>query len=143
MAPLQVPCLQPPVGELSAVDLATRRVLWKRPIGTADRMGPMGLASHLPLSFGLPTVGGSLTTKGGVVFIASTPDRRLQAFATRTGELLWRGDLPANGNANPMTYVAADGRQYVVIAAGGSGALATNEKNIPVAFALPRSAGSR
>lgn len=143
MSPLQVPCLQPPVGELTAIDLATRRVLWKKPIGTADRMGPLGFASHLPLAFGLPSVGGSLTTKSGVIFIASTPDRRLQAYDIHTGRLLWRGDLPANGNANPMTYVARDGRQYVVIAAGGSGALATNEKNILVAFALPRPANNQ
>lgn len=138
LSPLQVPCLQPPMGELTAVDLASHRVLWKRPIGTADRMGPLGIASHIPLTFGLPSVGGPLVTRGGLTFIASTPDHRIRAFETRTGKLLWQADLPANGNANPMTYVARDGRQYVVIAAGGSGALATNEKNILVAFALPR-----
>lgn len=137
MSPLAVPCLEPPMGELSAVDLKTRKVVWRKPIGTADRMGPMGLKSHLPLTFGLPSVGGSLTTSGGVTFIASTPDKRIHAFDTKTGKLLWQADLPANGNANPMSYVGRDGRQYVVIAAGGSGALATNEKNILVAFALP------
>lgn len=138
MSPIQVPCLEPPMGELTAIDLKTKKVVWKRPIGTADRMGPMGLKSHLPLTFGLPSVGGSLTTAGGVTFIGSTPDKRIQAYDTKTGKLLWRADLPANGNANPMSYVGSDGRQYVVIAAGGSGALATNEKNILVAFALPK-----
>jgi len=137
MSPLQVPCLQPPVGEISAVDLDTRSVLWRRPIGTADRMGPLGIASHLPLSFGLPTVGGPLTTRGGVTFIASTPDRRIRAFETRSGRLLWQADLPANGNANPMSYVGEDGRQYVVVAAGGSAALASNDANILIAFVLP------
>jgi glucose dehydrogenase len=138
MSPLDVPCLEPPMGELTAIDLKTKKVVWKRPLGTADRMGPMGIKSHLPLTFGLPSVGGSLTTSGGVTFIASTPDKRIHAFDTKTGKLLWRADLPANGNANPMSYVGSDGRQYVVIAAGGSGALATNEKNILVAFALPK-----
>ncbi len=138
MSPLDVPCLQPPMGELTAIDLKTRKVVWKRPIGTADRMGPLGIKSHLPLTFGLPSVGGSLTTAGGVTFIGSTPDKRIQAYDTKTGKLLWRADLPANGNANPMSYIGSDGRQYVVIAAGGSGALATNEKNILVAFALPK-----
>jgi quinoprotein glucose dehydrogenase len=138
MSPLTVPCIQPPIGQLTAVDLATRKVLWNRPLGSADRMGPMGLASHLPLSFGLPLVGGSITTAGGVTFIAATPDRRIRAFETRTGKLLWQADLPANANDNPMSYVGADGRQYVVIAAGGSAALASNEGNVLVAFALPK-----
>ena len=83
-----------------------------------------------------------MTTASGLTFIASTPDKRIQAYDSKTGELLWRADLPANGNANPMTYVGRDGRQYLVIAAGGSGALATNEKNILVAFALPEKAAS-
>ena len=137
MSPLAVPCIQPPIGQLTAVDLASHRVLWQRPLGTADRMGPLGTATHLPLTFGLPTVGGSMTTAGGVTFIASTPDRRIHAFETRTGRFLWQADLPANANANPMSYVGADGRQYVVVAAGGSAALASNEGNILVAFALP------
>lgn len=138
MSPLSVPCLQPPVGQLTAVDLSTKKVAWQRPLGTADRMGPMGMQSRLPYEFGLPVVGGAVATGGGVTFIAATPDKRFHAFDTRTGKLLWRSDLPANGNANPMSYVARDGRQYVVIAAGGSGALATNERNVLVAYALPK-----
>lgn len=142
LSPLQVPCLQPPMGELAALDLKTRKIVWQRPIGTADRMGPLGIASHIPFTIGLPSVGGTMTTASGITFIASTPDKRIQAYDSKTGELLWRADLPANGNANPMTYVGRDGRQYLVIAAGGSGALATNEKNILVAFALPETAAS-
>lgn len=137
MSPLQVPCIEPPIGQLAAVDLRTKKLLWQRPIGTADRMGPLGIASRLPLPFGLPTVGGSVATAGGLTFIASTPDRRIRAFETRTGRLLWQADLPANANANPMTYVGADGRQYVVVAAGGSAALVSNQGNVLVAFALP------
>jgi membrane-bound PQQ-dependent dehydrogenase (glucose/quinate/shikimate family) len=138
MSPLEVPCIQPPYGEISAIDLDSRKIVWRKPLGEADRMGPLGMKSHIPFAIGLPTVGGAMTTSGGLTFIASTPDKRIRAFNTETGELLWRADLPANGNANPMSYIGADGRQYLVIAAGGSGALATNEKNILVAFALPK-----
>ncbi len=141
ISPLAVPCLQPPVGEISAIDLKNRKLVWRKPIGSADRIGPMGMRSLLPFTFGLPSVGGTLATAGGVTFIASTMDKRIHAFDTKSGELLWRADLPANGNANPMSYVARDGRQYVVIAAGGSGALAVNERNVLVAFALPRDEG--
>lgn len=137
LSPLGVPCVQPPYGLLSAVDLDSRKVIWSRPLGLADRMGPLGHASGIPANMGLPTLGGSVTTKSGLTFIAATPDRRIRAFETATGKLLWSADLPANANAIPMTYVGKDGRQYVVIAAGGSSALASNEKNILVAFAIP------
>jgi glucose dehydrogenase len=133
-----VPCLQPPYGQINAVDLDGRKLLWSNPIGLADRMGPLGIPARLPVTMGLPTLGGAVTTRSGLTFIASTPDRRIRAYETATGKLLWQADLPANGNANPMTYVGADGRQYVVIAAGGSAALASNEKNVLVAFAVPR-----
>jgi len=136
LSPLAVPCLQPPMGQITAVDLKTRHIVWQRPLGTADRMGPMGMATHLPLPFGLPTVGGAVTTSGGLTFIASTPDHRINAIETATGKLLWQADIPANGNATPMSYIGADGKQYIVIAAGGSAALASNDKNVLVAFAL-------
>lgn len=138
LSPLSVPCMQPPFGTISAVDLDTRKVIWSKPIGLADRMGPMGLPSLLPVTMGLPSLGGSLTTKGGLTFIASTPDRRLRAYETATGRLLWQTDLPANANAIPMSYIGDDGRQYVVIASGGSSALAYNDKNILVAYALKK-----
>lgn len=138
LSPLRVPCMQPPFGTVSALNLDTRKVIWSKPIGQADRMGPLGLPSLLPVTIGLPTLGGSLTTKGGLTFIATTPDRRLRAYETATGRLLWQHDMPANANANPMSYIAADGRQYVVIASGGSSALAFNDRNVVIAFAVPR-----
>lgn len=138
LSPLGVPCIQPPFGTLSAVDLDSRRLLWSKPIGMADSMGPMGIASRLPFTIGLPTLGGSITTASGLTFIASTPDRRLRAVETATGRLLWQTRLPASANATPMTYVGDDGRQYLVIAAGGSAALASNERNVLVAYALPQ-----
>lgn len=138
LSPLRVPCMQPPYGTVSAVNLDTRKVMWSKPIGLADRMGPLGMSSLLPVTMGLPTLGGSLTTRGGLTFIATTPDRRLRAYETVTGRLLWQADLPANANAIPMSYIGADGRQYIVIAAGGSTALAFNDKNILMAFALKK-----
>lgn len=138
LSPLSVPCMQPPFGTISAVDLDTRKVIWSKPIGLADRMGPMGLPSLLPVNMGLPTLGGSLTTKGGLTFIASTPDRRLRAYETATGRLLWQTDMPANANAIPMSYIADDGRQYVVIASGGSSALQYNDRNVLIAYALKK-----
>lgn len=137
LSPLRVPCMQPPFGTVSALNLDTRKVIWSKSIGLADRMGPLGLPSLLPVTIGLPTLGGSLTTKGGLTFIATTPDRRLRAYETATGRLLWQHDMPANANANPMSYIAADGRQYVVIASGGSSALAFNDRNVLIAFAVP------
>jgi membrane-bound PQQ-dependent dehydrogenase (glucose/quinate/shikimate family) len=138
LSPLGVPCIQPPFGTLSAVDLDSRALLWSRPIGMADSMGPLGIPSRLPFTIGLPTLGGSITTASGLTFIASTPDRRLRAIETATGRLLWQTRLPASANATPMTYVGNDGRQYLVIAAGGSAALASNERNVLVAYALPQ-----
>lgn len=138
LSPLKTPCVQPPWGRISAVDLNTHKLVWTRRIGMADRMGPLGLESHLPFEIGLPQIGGSVATAGGLTFISATPDRRLRAYESATGRLLWQGDLPANGNANPITYVGADGRQYVVISAGGSGLFAPNKRNALVAFALPR-----
>lgn len=142
LSPLGVPCVQPPFGTINAVDLDGRKLLWSKPIGLADRLGPWGIPTHLPVTMGLPSLGGSVTTRGGLTFIGSTPDRRIRAYETATGKLLWQHDLPANANANPMTYIGSDGRQYVVIAAGGSAALASNEKNVLVAFAVPRSGDS-
>jgi quinoprotein glucose dehydrogenase len=85
---------------------------------------------------GLPNLGGPLVTAGGVVFIGAAMDGYLRAFDVESGAELWSVRLPAGGNANPMTYTA-DGRQYVVIAAGGHGKLGTRRGDWVVAYALP------
>jgi quinoprotein glucose dehydrogenase len=82
-------------------------------------------------------LGGAITTAGGLVFIGATLDAYIRAFDVETGKLLWKFKLPAGGKATPMTYLGADGRQYVVISAGGDGK-AWGKADSVMAFALPR-----
>jgi len=87
---------------------------------------------------GVPNMGGSVVTSGGLVFIGAASDDFLRAFDVESGKELWRGRLPAGGQATPMTFVQ-DGRQFVVIAAGGHGGLGSTRGDYLVAFALPKS----
>ena len=84
----------------------------------------------------MPNMGGPMVTDGGVVFIGASMDNYLRAFDIDTGRELWKGRLPAGGQATPMSY-EANGRQFVVIAAGGHGKLGTKRGDYVVAFALP------
>jgi quinoprotein glucose dehydrogenase len=124
------PCTPPPFGSLVAVNLTNGRKLWDVPLGSysAPRGGP-----SFPGSF---ILGGPITTASGLTFIAATTDKRIRAFETATGRLLWQHELPAGGKATPMTYMGRDGRQYVVVAAGGGGWYGPGDAII--AFALPR-----
>jgi len=135
-SPLGIPCMQPPWGSLMAIDLDSQRVLWKRAVGSAVDSGPFGIPSRLPLTIGTPQLGGSITTRSGLVFSAATLDRYLRAYDVTSGEELWKARLPAGGQATPMTY-QIDGRQYVVIAAGGHAALGTPAGDYVMAWALP------
>lgn len=139
LSPLKIPCLQPPWGELEAIDLDTRHELWRRPVGTTRDTGPLGIASRLSLRVGTPQVGGSIITAGGLVFTGATLDQYLRAYELATGRELWRARLPAGGQATPMTY-EIDGRQYVVIAAGGHSVLGTKAGDYLMAYALPGAA---
>ncbi|MAF28498.1 MAG: quinoprotein glucose dehydrogenase [Croceicoccus sp.] len=133
VSPLGIPCTTPPWGQLTAIDLADRTVAWQRPLGTSEDIAPMGIA--VP---GIFNLGGPVTTGGGVTLIAATLDDYLRAFDTRTGQELWRGRLPAGGQATPMTFVSPrSGRQFVVIAAGGHGFLGSTPGDYLMAFALP------
>lgn len=134
LSPLGLPCNAPPWGELSAVDLKTREILWQRPLGTTRDVAPFGL----PLATGVFNIGGSITTSGGVTFIAATIDNFLRAFDVDTGKELWKTRLPAGGQATPISYVSREtGRQYVVIAAGGHGPLMTKPGDYILAYSLP------
>jgi quinoprotein glucose dehydrogenase len=83
-------------------------------------------------------MGGPIVTAGGLIFIAAATDNALRAFDIDTGEELWKGALPAGGQATPMTHqLEQTGKQYVVIAAGGHGALGTKRGDHVLAFALP------
>jgi len=139
-SPSGLPCNPPPWGSLVAVDLARRTIRWSVPLGTTADVRP----DIEPPVDGTPNLGGPIITAAGLVFIAAAMDDYLRAFDIDTGAELWKGRLPAGGQAAPMTYRASrDGRQFVVIAAGGHGSLRTRLGDSLVAFALPRQPGSR
>jgi len=123
-----VPCSPPPFGKLVAVDIANTRILWDVPLGN--------MVPGATPATGSPNLGGPIATAGGLVFIAATLDRQFRAFDVATGRVLWSAVLPAGGKATPMTYVGEDGRQYVVIAAGGDGSR-FGRGDAVIGFALP------
>jgi quinoprotein glucose dehydrogenase len=131
VAPSGVPCTPPPWGELVAFDLSAGSVKWRRALGTIPWLSHV----HGSSRWGSLLFGGPLTTAGGLVFVAASQDDRFRAFDIETGSLLWEYELPAGGQAAPMTY-RYDGRQYVVIAAGGRGGIGSAGDWI-VSFALP------
>ncbi|MEM9175971.1 MAG: pyrroloquinoline quinone-dependent dehydrogenase [Myxococcota bacterium] len=135
LSPFGVPCIPTPWGELMAVSLESGEKLWSVPFGTTRDMVPF---FPIGLDFGLPSMGGPIVTKSGLVFIGAAMDAYLRAYSVETGALLWQDRLPAGGQATPMTYrVRPGGRQYVVIAAGGHGTLGTVPGDAVVAYALP------
>ncbi|MBL6904501.1 PQQ-binding-like beta-propeller repeat protein [Gammaproteobacteria bacterium] len=111
---MQLPCQKPPWGTLSAVDTSTGNIAWQRAVGVSDVL-PQGKQAT-----GRPGRAAALVTAGDLLFIAATDDNRLRALDTATGNQLWETSLPKRGNANPMTYLGADGNQYVVISATDS-----------------------
>jgi quinate dehydrogenase (quinone) len=119
-SPLDIPCQKPPFGTLTAVDLKTQKVAWQVPVGTVEDTGPLGIKMHLPLPVGMPTLGGTLATQSGLVFIAATQDFYLHAFDSGSGKQLWKGRLPVGSQGTPISYKASNGKQYVVISAGGA-----------------------
>ena len=117
LSPIFAPCQQPPYGEIAAVDLRTRQTIWRRALGTANELGPLGLKVGLRIPIGVPFVGGTVVTKGGLVFMGGTMDRHMRALDLRDGRELWSSMLPNSAQATPMSYVSpASQRQYVVIA---------------------------
>jgi quinoprotein glucose dehydrogenase len=133
-SPSGLPCTPPPWGSLVAVDIAKGAIRWSVPLGTTADLR----SDIIPPILGTPNLGGPIVTTTGLVFIASATDNYLRAFDTDTGTELWKGQLPAGGQAAPMTYrVRPGGKQYVVIAAGGHAKLGTRLGDSLVAFALP------
>jgi quinoprotein glucose dehydrogenase len=122
---------------IAAVDLGNRQLVWTRPLGSARDSGPMGIASHLPITMGVPLFGGAMTTRSGLIFVGATQDHFIRALDSRTGRELWKARLPVSGNATPMTYEAG-GRQFVVIAAGGHLAMGGPKADYIIAYALPQ-----
>jgi quinoprotein glucose dehydrogenase len=131
------PCSPPPFGSLVAIDLETGTRKWDVPLGTLGGMLPPGTSAADAAALGSINLGGAISTAGGIVFIAATLDHHVRAFDIETGRELWKGALPASGKATPMTFRGPrDGRQYVVIAAGGDGEVFGWSDAI-VAFRIP------
>jgi quinoprotein glucose dehydrogenase len=130
-----VPCTPPPWGTLVAIRPGTGEVVWRVPLGQFPGTEKMpGLESA-----GSIALGGPIATRGGLVFTAGTLEPAIYAFDVRTGKRLWTGSLPTSARATPMTYLGPDGRQYVVIAAGGHGTpIGPPTGDHLVAFALPQ-----
>ncbi|MBE9637863.1 pyrroloquinoline quinone-dependent dehydrogenase [Salipiger mangrovisoli] len=131
-----LPCSQPPYGGITAIDLQTGEPIWDRPLGSARRGGPFGLPSMLPFEIGTPNNGGAVVTASGLIFIGAAADNLFRAIDIESGETLWTDALPAGGQANPISY-EVDGRQYVLISAGGHHALETGVSDAIIAYRLP------
>jgi membrane-bound PQQ-dependent dehydrogenase (glucose/quinate/shikimate family) len=132
---LGAPCNRPPWGVLAAYDMTTGKRAWEIPLGSTRDVAPWPLW----LNLGVPNQGGSLITAGGLTFIGAATDSYLRAFKTESGELLWQGRLPGGGQATPMTYrLRPDGKQFIVISAGGHKYLRTQLSDAVVAFTLPQ-----
>jgi quinoprotein glucose dehydrogenase len=137
MSPLALPRTAPPWGLITAIDLVSGRVVWNKRFGTSRDNGPWYIASRVPLPMGVPNIGGSVTTRSGLVFIAATSERAIRAYDIESGRELWQARLPGGGQATPMTYRSArSGRQFVVIAAGGKPKLGQSGAKV-LAYALP------
>jgi quinoprotein glucose dehydrogenase len=139
MDPDGYPAVVPPWGTLSAIDLSTGEFAWQIPLGEYPDLAAAGVKNT-----GTENYGGPIVTAGGLVFIGATNfDKKFRAFDKRTGALLWETTLPFSGNATPATF-EIDGRQFVVIAAGGGkGGRGSTSGGIYVAFALPGSDPNR
>ena len=122
---------KPPWGTLNAVNLNTGELVWKIPLGEYPELAAKGLHNT-----GTQLFGGGIVTAGGLIFIGASQDEKFRAFDKNTGKVLWEYQLPSGGYATPASY-EVDGKQYVVIAAGGGGRQMTKAGDYYIAFALP------
>jgi quinoprotein glucose dehydrogenase len=134
LSKLGLPCQAPPWGYVTGIDLAGAKVAWQHPNGTVRDEAPV----PLPFKMGVPALGGPMLTGGGVAFMSSALDNYVRAYDEGTGRVLWEQRLPAGGQSTPMSYQGRDGRQYVVVVAGGHGTLGTTPGDDVIAYALPR-----
>ncbi|MFO1173375.1 MAG: membrane-bound PQQ-dependent dehydrogenase, glucose/quinate/shikimate family [Hyphomicrobiaceae bacterium] len=135
LSPLGLPCQSPPWGYIAGVDLTSGKTVYKHVNGTVRDLSPI----PLPFKMGVPGIGGPIITKGGVAFLSGTLDYYVRGYDLKTGAELWRARLPAGGQATPSTYLGADGRQYLVVVAGGHGSTGTEAGDSIIAYALPKS----
>ena len=133
LSPMGLPCQAPAWGYVAAVDLTTHQTIWMHKNGTVRDSSPV----PIPLTMGVPSLGGTFTTAGGVAFLSGTLDQYLRAYDVKNGKQLWEGRLPAGAQTTPMTYTGKDGKQYVLVMAGGHGSLGTKQGDYVMAFKLP------
>ena len=134
VSPLGLPCQAPPWGMIAGADLTDGTIAWRRVNGTVRDSSPL----PVPFKMGVPNLGGPIMTAGGVAFLTGTLDYYIRAYDVTDGRQLWESRLPAGGQATPMTYTGADGRQYVLAIAGGHGSLGTRTGDSIIAYALPK-----
>lgn len=133
LGPLKIPCQAPPWGYVAGADLRTGEIAYRHKNGTVYDM----TALPLPFKLGVPGIGGPMITRGGVAFLAAAVDNYLRAYDLTTGRQLWQARLPAGGQATPMTYALENGKQFVVIVAGGHGSVGTKAGDYVIAYSLP------
>lgn len=124
------PGVKPPWGTLNAIDLKKGEIIWRKPLGEYPGLVKKGIKQT-----GTPNLGGAVVTAGGLLIIAATYDEKLRIFDKANGNILWEYKLPAGGYATPATYMY-NGKQYIVIAAGGGGKVGTASADAYVAFCL-------
>ncbi len=133
---LGIPCTAPPLGTMAGVDLTTGKTQWMRRVGTTKNLKTSFMQERFPVGFpmGMVAHGGPMVTAGGLAFHGATADNFFRAYDVNNGEVLWEHELPAGGQSIPSTYTGNDGKQYVVIAAGGHGSLGTTLGDSVIAF---------
>ncbi|MFP3537221.1 glucose/quinate/shikimate family membrane-bound PQQ-dependent dehydrogenase [Pseudomonas sp. SIMBA_021] len=132
MSPLGVPCQAPAWGYVAGIDLTNNKVVWKHKNGTSRDSSPIPIG----LPMGVPSMGGSMVTGGGVGFLSGTLDQYIRAYDVKNGKELWKSRLPAGGQATPMSYTGKDGKQYVLVVVGGHGSLGTKMGDYIIAYKL-------
>ncbi len=133
-SPLGIPCQAPPWGYVAGADLRTGKIAWKHRNGTVRDLSPV----PLPIRMGVPNLGGPVMTAGGVAFLSGSMDDYVRGYDVHDGRQVWESRLPAGGQATPMTYTGADGRQFLLVIAGGHGSTGTKPGDYVIAYALPR-----
>ncbi|UXN59635.1 glucose/quinate/shikimate family membrane-bound PQQ-dependent dehydrogenase [Phyllobacterium zundukense] len=132
VSPLGLPCQAPPWGYVAGADLRTGKITWKHRNGTVRDSSPL----PLPFKVGVPGIGGPMITAGGVAFLGAAVDDYLRAYDVTNGNQLWEARLPAGGQSTPMSF-ALNGKQYVVMVAGGHGSVGTKPGDYVIAYTLP------
>ncbi len=132
LSALGLPCVNPPWGKLVALDLVNEKILWEMPLGTIRDLAPALVPNY---AWGVPNMGGPLTTKSGLIVLGAAAEHVLRIFDTNSGEVLWQYDLPTSANSTPMSY-EAEGDQYIVVAVGGHDGLGMPRGDYIYAFKL-------